>query len=73
MRTFSFHPLYQNIRRAGGHALWAMRFSWPGNEHVLLGIIACHVIDTVIPVGLALTGRSIINTVVTMMQTGTTL
>ncbi|MCP4399857.1 MAG: ABC transporter ATP-binding protein [bacterium] len=72
MRTFSFHPLYQNIRRAGGHALWAMRFSWPGNEHVLLGIIACHVIDTVIPVGLALTGRSMINTVVTMMQTGTT-
>jgi len=68
MRFISLASFYTNFRTFWQNARWAIRLTWATNRTLLLGIIGSHIIQSVLPVLLALISRSVVNAVVTVVN-----
>ena len=60
----SYGPFLRNIRFLWENSRWAVRLTWNTNRRLLASLIGCAVIRSVIPLGLMLSARGIVNSVV---------
>jgi len=50
------------------HGKWALKLTWLTDSRLLLGLIGSNAIQSITPVGLALTARGVVNAVVSIMK-----
>jgi ATP-binding cassette, subfamily B, bacterial len=69
MKTVSVNRLYTNFRILFNNAKWAISQTWRTDPRLLSGIIVVNVIQSVLPLGIALAARGIVNAVVALLKT----
>ena len=68
LHEFKIKPIYSNFNVLLKNAGWAIALTWNTNWKILLGVIAANLIQSVTPVGLALSARGIVNAVVEILE-----
>ncbi|MFC1884858.1 ABC transporter ATP-binding protein [Thermodesulfobacteriota bacterium] len=70
IHQFNIKPLYSNLNALIRNAGWAISLTWNTNWKILLGVIIANLIQSVTPVGLALSARGVVNAVVEILDKG---
>ncbi len=68
IRRFSKAQIYDNFFTLLKNGKWALKLTWFTEKRLLLGLIGTNVVQSITPVGLALTARGIVNGVVSIMK-----
>jgi ATP-binding cassette subfamily B protein len=71
IHQFLIKPIYSSLNALIRNAGWAISLTWNTNWKILLGVIFANLIQSVTPVGLALSARGVVNAVVEILDTGT--
>lgn len=71
MRSFSDHLPTTNIKNLIFNIRWAFGLTWSTDKHLLSGMIAMTSIESLLPAGLALAARGLVNSVAAMLESNT--
>ena len=63
-------PPTTNFRDLLRTAIWALKLAWTTSKSLLIAVIGMTLISSLIPAALALIGRSLINTLVALLEKG---
>jgi ATP-binding cassette, subfamily B, bacterial len=69
MKTVAIDHLYTNFRKLYGNSKWAIGQTWKTDRRLFSGIIIVNIIQSALPLGIALAARGIVNAVVDLMKT----
>jgi len=68
MSSPTTRPIFANLRDLYQNGRWALVQTWATDRKLFAGMIASNLVQSVIPVGLALSARGIVNAVVTIVN-----
>ncbi|MBW2193073.1 MAG: ABC transporter ATP-binding protein, partial [Deltaproteobacteria bacterium] len=68
IRQFSKDKIYDNFLTLLHNGKWALKLTWLTEKRLLLGLIGANAVQSITPVGLALTARGVVNAVVSIMK-----
>jgi len=68
MSSHTTRPIFANFRDLYRNGRWALVETWATDRKLLVGLIGSNLVQSVIPVGLALSARGIVNAVVAIVN-----
>ncbi|MCP4622543.1 MAG: ABC transporter ATP-binding protein [bacterium] len=68
IQQFSKDKIYDNFLTLLRNGKWALKLTWLAEKRLLLGLIGANVVQSITPLGLALTARGVVNAVISIME-----